>query len=434
MKKQGKHRLLALLLAVTMIFSGTTGVFAEEGKAVYEEETITGQTDAECTCGATGDKHAVNCPKYVAPETRICTCTTKCTDEDPNVWCDVCGYSGAFGCTGSETTTSTETEDEDMSDEEEEFWNTFFSLNWTDNDGNAITMVPYDSEVMPLANVDDTGEVVTGSVTVNDYGFKSPYAHFGKVMFIMSVNGEDSFCIQPWYTASGSYKASEAATSAASGHEEALGQILANYAASSKTKADYIATQVLVWEEMYKGNDYYGHMISGASATASFDSDYDTGHIIQGDNTRCVNPSASERIAAYNKLKAASATASGIVTWTGVDKDDQQAMITLISSEVKPGEKDPPDTPTTPEAGRGYGTITITKKDNNGKSLDGAIFSVKAEFASGKTSTYQVEVTDGTATLRFDFPEGDTDAATVTVTETKAPTGYVLDGTPIEQI
>ena len=74
MKKQGKRRILAFLLAVAMMLSCTTSIFADEGgKAVYEEETITGQTDAECTCGATGDKHAVNCPKYVAPETRVCT-------------------------------------------------------------------------------------------------------------------------------------------------------------------------------------------------------------------------------------------------------------------------------------------------------------------------------------------------------------------------
>ena len=60
-----------------------------------EEETL------ECTCGTDDDTiHATDCPAYEAPENPECTCVEKCTEDNINVWCDICGVQGIEACEG----------------------------------------------------------------------------------------------------------------------------------------------------------------------------------------------------------------------------------------------------------------------------------------------------------------------------------------------
>lgn len=58
----------------------------------------------ECTC-ETDDPaiHATNCPAYAAPENPECYCAEKCTEDNINVWCDVCGVQGIEVCKGEDT-------------------------------------------------------------------------------------------------------------------------------------------------------------------------------------------------------------------------------------------------------------------------------------------------------------------------------------------
>lgn len=58
-----------------------------------------GEETLECTCGTDDDAvHATDCPAYVAPENPECYCVEKCTEDNINVWCDVCGVQGAEAC------------------------------------------------------------------------------------------------------------------------------------------------------------------------------------------------------------------------------------------------------------------------------------------------------------------------------------------------
>lgn len=61
------------------------------------------ETAPVCDCG-TDDAliHATNCPVYVAPENPECFCGEKCTEDNINVWCDVCGFDYTK-CGGTDT-------------------------------------------------------------------------------------------------------------------------------------------------------------------------------------------------------------------------------------------------------------------------------------------------------------------------------------------
>lgn len=66
--------------------------------AAFAEE-VQGNTDPVCTCGTKIPTiHAANCPAYVAPENPECSCARECTEDNLNIWCDVCGVQGTEAC------------------------------------------------------------------------------------------------------------------------------------------------------------------------------------------------------------------------------------------------------------------------------------------------------------------------------------------------
>lgn len=68
-------------------------------------EATEDEIEPVCTCGTDDSTiHATDCPLYVAPENPACTCVERCTEETPNVWCDVCGFDHA-ACEGEDTVT-----------------------------------------------------------------------------------------------------------------------------------------------------------------------------------------------------------------------------------------------------------------------------------------------------------------------------------------
>ena len=80
--------------------SSCTYTCSECSQTDAEKEIEAGQPEeADCTCGTDDDAiHATDCPKYTVPENPMCTCVEKCTGDNVNVWCDVCGVQGAEAC------------------------------------------------------------------------------------------------------------------------------------------------------------------------------------------------------------------------------------------------------------------------------------------------------------------------------------------------
>ncbi len=315
----------------------------------------------------------------------------------------------------------------DAEKQNQEFMEMLCSLNWTDESGNPITLTPPGLSL--FADINDIGSVTSRPIPVNDYVlYPNSNLAYGEKIFVMTMNGEDSFCVQPWLLASGNYTASKEATQLAQGKEKQLGQVVANYLASAKTDAHFAAAQVLMWEILFPGTDFYSYMISGTKVSPAGTPGVPE-NIVNGQKNITDAPA---RIAAYNEIKNGSAEGVEIVFWHG-GSESQQKMISIFTGEVDPGPVEPDtDSDGDSDGDTPVGTIYIIKKDDEGRSLDGARFKVEVVFSNGtrRVLSESFEVTDGTGHITFTWPKGNTDPATVTVTEIQAPPGYILDSTP----
>lgn len=261
----------------------------------------------------------------------------------------------------------------------------------------------------------------TSVIDVPYYSFdaKPGYPCTGSALWLMEVDGHAAFCMEPWYLAGGNgqYVVTDNPRGNLPASANAkIDQYLANYDAEGSSIADGIATQVLIWEAA-TGNttDFYKAFILAEGGTL---------------------PPSAERVAAYNKIKNGTHAGVGILFWLG-SGDTVQMIVTQTFDTPKPGDDDDDDTPKPgddddDDEQEAVGQVTITKKDDEGRSLDGAIFKITAVFGNGdrKTLNSHFEVKDGSATLYYTHPKGDTKPAVLTITEVQAPPGYVLDPTP----
>jgi len=86
---------------------------------------------------------------------------------------------------------------------------------------------------------------------------------------------------------------------------------------------------------------------------------------------------------------------------------------------------------TTFEYSDAIGQITVSKRDHQGNSLDGAIFSIEVEFANGeRAGTSAFEVYNGSRLFTWTHPANDHRPARVTVTEVTPPYGFSHDPAP----
>ncbi len=77
------------------------------------------------------------------------------------------------------------------------------------------------------------------------------------------------------------------------------------------------------------------------------------------------------------------------------------------------------------------GQLVIAKRDNEGASLDGAIFDIHIQFANGdEGGDSHWEVYNGSRLFAYTHPRDDHEPAVVTVTEVRPPDGYTGDSTP----
>ena len=269
----------------------------------------------------------------------------------------------------------------------------------------------------------DTGSVTRTTITINSYNVNVPGVGnaWGSVMFRMRINGEDAFCTQIWrLVGSGSYTAGNATSG-----NSTTAKYLANYAASSKSNADYVAAQVLVWESLYGDIGLYSQIIAGTSYESN-----------------------------YNAIKNGSNTGEGLLFWLSGAND--QEIVTLVTEnepdpQDPPGPPDDPDDPENPNTetttetttdtevriteeydySDAIGQITIAKRDDQGVSLDGAIFNIHIQFANGETGGDSAfEVYNGSRLFTYTHPRDDHEPAIVTVTETRSPDGYTGSSQP----
>ena len=244
-------------------------------------------------------------------------------------------------------------------------------------------------------------------------------ACLGSPMPKIYLNGEIAFCGE-WNgeVPSGDYIQS------GEGNDSAIKQILANYDKSGKSNEDYAAAQAAIWAHiMGTSVRSWGGCPGASSADEIFNGDADTSNI------------------KYNYL-----------SWTGGTQD----LITYNTEEGPDPDPDPEidpddypedkyhievktDTQTetevrnrkTYEYSDAIGQITIRKHDENDKSLDGALFDIDVAFSDGTHTTVENwEVDNGARLFTWTHPKDNHDPATVTVTEVKAPAGYLLDSTP----
>ena len=272
----------------------------------------------------------------------------------------------------------------------------------------------------------DTGVVVHSTISIKPYDVTVPGVGnaYGSVIWKMKINGEDAFCLQIWKIAEGTYTAGEATNGNGN-----TAKYIANYMASGKTNAEYVAAQVLVWESLYGDIGIFDQSIKGTS----FES-------------------------AYNAIKNASAPVGNLHYWdSNIGGQDIATYATGEPTEpTDPDEPDDPDDPdepgnpnthtevttetetntevrsdTTYEYSDSIGQITIAKRNDKGVSLDGAIFDIKIEFANGETGGDSAfEVYNGSRLFTWTHPADDHEPAKVTVTEVRPPHNYSGDYTP----
>ena len=163
------------------------------------------------------------------------------------------------------------------------------------------------------------------------------------------------------------------------------------------------------------------------------------------------HPQASAAVSAANGVSTDGYT---YLLWTS---GSGQPFVTLDNLDDTPEPPDPPVDPdpdgenpntrtevtteqstrtevrssTTYEYSDAIGQITVAKRDDEARSLDGAIFRIDIEFANGQRGgTSAFEVYNGSRLFTWTHPRDDNRPARVTVTEVRAPDGYIADPTP----
>jgi len=265
----------------------------------------------------------------------------------------------------------------------------------------------------------DSGSIDRTTININPYNVTVPGVGiaYGSIMLRMRINGKDAFCTQIWRMAGdGVYVAGEVTTGNA-----ATAQVIANFEAlPSKTNAYYVAAQVLVWESLYGDIGLYSQIIQGTSYQSN-----------------------------YTELKNGTATGSGLLFWMSGAND--QEIVTSATDvpetpeipEIPDDEIPPTETVTTTdtrteirtdatyEYSDAIGQVTICKRDNENKSLDGAIFNIEIEFANGqKGGDSAFEVYNGSHLFTYTHPRDDHEPAKIKVTEVRSPEGYTGTTTP----
>ena len=163
------------------------------------------------------------------------------------------------------------------------------------------------------------------------------------------------------------------------GSDPVIKQILANFDNSDQSDEAYAAAQVAIWAHQFNRDPSRWGGCPGQSM--------------------------------YDEMKNGGADATDIkynyLYWTGGAQD----LITYDNDE-EPGDDDDDapgihddDDDSAPEDA--FGQVTITKKDDEGRALDGAVFKIDIVFSNGSTGGQsRFEVKDGQRTYYYKHPKG----------------------------
>lgn len=244
-------------------------------------------------------------------------------------------------------------------------------------------------------------------------------AYLGSPMPKIYLNGEIAFCGE-WNgeTPAGDYIQS------GQGNDSTIKQILANYDKSGKSNADYAAAQAAIWAHiMGTSVSSWGGCPGASSADEIFNGNADASNL------------------KYNYLSWIGGT-QDLITYNTeenpdpgpdpeIDPDDYPEDQYRIEVETDTQTETEVRNRKTYEYSDAIGQITIRKHDEKDESLDGALFDIDVAFSDGTHTTVENwEVDNGARLFTWTHPQNNHDPATVTVTEVKAPAGYLLDPTP----
>lgn len=242
-------------------------------------------------------------------------------------------------------------------------------------------------------------------------------AYIGSPLPKIYFNGETAFCGE-WngQAPSGNYH------EITSGNDDTIKQYLANYDKSSKGKAEYIATQVLIWCRIM-GTSVSSWGGSGASSAAD----------------KIQNGGADYSSLRYQYKEFGGGT-QNIITYNteedpepepDPDPDEYPEDEYRIEVETDVVTETEVRNQKTYEYSDAIGQITIRKHDQDGMSLDGALFNIDVAFSDGShTTVNNWEVDNGARLFTWTHPQDNHDPATVTVTEVQPPRYYEGDPTP----
>ena len=146
-----------------------------------------------------------------------------------------------------------------------------FSSEYTEEEMQAYMAGKLNS--LSVAGTNSRARSSSGTVDWTSISIRSYYVTvspgvdaWGDVMYKMSINGVDAFCTQVWRkVGSGTYYAGEETSG-----NSTTAKYIANYMASSMGTAEYVATQVLVWESLYGDIGLYSQIIQGTSYQSAY--------------------------------------------------------------------------------------------------------------------------------------------------------------------
>lgn len=240
-------------------------------------------------------------------------------------------------------------------------------------------------------------------------------AYMGSPMPRIQFNGSTAFCAE-WNgeVPAGNY------SNAGEGSDSTIKQILANYEASGGGNANYAAAQTAIWAHLMgtsvsswggcPGSSAYDEMVNG-------DADY-------SNLTYTLWGGGSQLILTYEI--GDEPDIPDIPDIPDYPEDEYEIIVeteTETETEVRNRK--------TYEYSDAIGQITIRKHDQDEKSLDGALFDIRVDFSDGShVLTENWEVDNGARLYTWTHPQDNIDDATVTVTEVRAPNGYLMDPNP----
>lgn len=238
-------------------------------------------------------------------------------------------------------------------------------------------------------------------------------AYSGSPMPRISLNGKVAFCGE-WNGQSPEGEYIQTGT----GNNPAIKQILANYDNSGKSDADYAAAQAGIWAELM------GTTIISWGACPGKDS-----------ADEILNGTYDYSDLKYNYLEWGGGT-QNLITYNTepappLDPDEYPEDKYRIEVTTNTKTETEVRNRKTYEYSDGIGQLTIRKHDQDGRSLDGALFDIDVAFTDGTHTTVQGwEVDNGARLFTWTHPQDNHDPATVTVTEVEPPKGYEKDPRP----